>query len=124
MKYLTQSYYHKDLFTLTETDSGTDSDSDSKPNGYIVLCRTCSDCTDSDSLLSPFTMTLTANLGHVAIQTGEPVMTQGPPTEQFFFFSTIFISGYSSFRLICFCRVSVITVSLSLVFREEERKTM
>ena len=27
-------------FTLTETDSGTDSDSDSKPNGYIVLCKT------------------------------------------------------------------------------------
>ena len=27
-------------FTLTETDSGTDSDSDSKPGGYIVLCRT------------------------------------------------------------------------------------
>ena len=27
-------------FTLTETDSGTDSDSDFKPDGYIVLCRT------------------------------------------------------------------------------------
>ena len=27
-------------FTLTETDSSTESDSDSKPNGYIVLCRT------------------------------------------------------------------------------------
>ena len=27
-------------FTLTEMDSGTDSDSDSKPNGYILLCRT------------------------------------------------------------------------------------
>ena len=27
-------------FTLTETDSGTDLDSDSKPNGYIVQCRT------------------------------------------------------------------------------------
>ena len=27
-------------FTLLETDSGTDLDSDSKPNGYIVLCRT------------------------------------------------------------------------------------
>ena len=36
-------------FTLTETDSDTDSDLDSKPNGYIVLCRTCSHCTDSDS---------------------------------------------------------------------------
>ena len=36
-------------FTLTETDSGTDSDLDSKPDGYIVLCRTCSHCTDSDS---------------------------------------------------------------------------
>ena len=27
-------------FTLTETDSDTKSDSDSKPNGYIVLCKT------------------------------------------------------------------------------------
>ena len=35
------------LLTLTETDSS--SDSDSKPNGYIVLCRTCSHCTDLDS---------------------------------------------------------------------------
>ena len=29
-------------FTLLDTDSGTDSDSDSKPNGYIVLYSTCS----------------------------------------------------------------------------------
>ena len=36
-------------FTLTETDSGTHSDSDCKPNGYIVLCRTSSHCTNSDS---------------------------------------------------------------------------
>ena len=42
----TESYI---LFTLTETDSDTDSDSHSKPNGHIVLCRTCSHCTDSDS---------------------------------------------------------------------------
>ena len=34
-------------FTLTETDSGTDSDS--KPDSYIVLCRTCSHFTDSES---------------------------------------------------------------------------
>ena len=27
-------------FTLADSDAGTDSDSDSKPNGYIVLCRT------------------------------------------------------------------------------------
>ena len=27
-------------FKLPEMDSGTDSDSDSKPDGYIVLCRT------------------------------------------------------------------------------------
>ena len=27
------------LFTLMETDSDTDSDFDSKPDGYIVLCR-------------------------------------------------------------------------------------
>ena len=39
-------------FTLRSTDSGTmgtDSDSDFKPDDYIVLCRTCSHCTDSDS---------------------------------------------------------------------------
>ena len=28
---------------------GTDSDLDFKPNGYIVLCSTCSQYTDSDS---------------------------------------------------------------------------
>ena len=38
------------LFTLMETDSGTDLDSDSKPNGYIALCRTRSYCTDPYSL--------------------------------------------------------------------------
>ena len=32
-------------FTLTETNS----DSDSKPNGYSLPCRTCSHCTDSDA---------------------------------------------------------------------------
>ena len=35
-------------FTLPQTDSGTDSDLDSKPDGYIVLYRTCSHCTESD----------------------------------------------------------------------------
>ena len=30
-------------------DSGTDSDSDSKPDGYIVPYRTCSHCIDLDS---------------------------------------------------------------------------
>ena len=37
------------LFTLTDTNSGTDSDSTSKPSGYIVLCRTGSHYRDSDS---------------------------------------------------------------------------
>ena len=36
------------LFTLLETDSGTNSDSDSKPDCYIVLYRNCSNCTDLD----------------------------------------------------------------------------
>ena len=36
-------------FPLTETDSGIDSDLDSELDGYIVLCRTCSRYTDSDS---------------------------------------------------------------------------
>ena len=31
---------HYGLFTLTETDSGTDSDLNFEPDGYIVLCRT------------------------------------------------------------------------------------
>ena len=34
------------------TVPGTDSDSDSKPDGFIALCRTCSHCTDSD--LDPY----------------------------------------------------------------------
>ena len=37
-------------FTLMETDSCTDSDS--KTDGYIVLCRTCSPCTNSDTYSS------------------------------------------------------------------------
>ena len=39
---------HYGSFTLTWTNLGTDSDSDSKPDGYIVLCRIYSQCTDSD----------------------------------------------------------------------------
>ena len=35
------------LITLPDSDTGMDSDSDSKPNGNIALCRTCSHCTDS-----------------------------------------------------------------------------
>ena len=42
------------LFTLTETDLGTDSVLDSNPNGHIVLCRKCSHCTDSD--LDPYSL--------------------------------------------------------------------
>ena len=34
----------------------TDMDSDSKPNGYVVLSRTCSHCTDSD--LDPYSLFL------------------------------------------------------------------
>ena len=42
-------------FRLTETDSGTHPDSDSNPDGYIVTCRTCLHCTDSESdSYSPF----------------------------------------------------------------------
>ena len=43
-------------FTLTEMDSGTGSDSDSKPDGYIVLCRTYPHCTDFDS--NPYSLFL------------------------------------------------------------------
>ena len=35
------------LTTLPDLDMGTNSDSDSKPDGYIKLRRTCSHCTDS-----------------------------------------------------------------------------
>ena len=52
------------LFTLPDTDSATDSDSDYKPDGNIVPYRNYSHCTDSDldsepdpdpqSLLNPF----------------------------------------------------------------------
>ena len=49
----TQNLYYGS-FTLTETDSDTESDSDSKLDGYIVLCRTCSHCTDSDADNTPY----------------------------------------------------------------------
>ena len=52
------------LFTLPGTDSGTDLDLVSKPDSYIVLCRSCSHCmnryldlypdSDPQSLLHPF----------------------------------------------------------------------
>ena len=49
-KVLFEIYYVPNgSFTLTETDSGTDSDSNSKPDGYITLCRTCSHCRKSES---------------------------------------------------------------------------
>ena len=41
MGYIEYSTFSYDSFTFTETDPGTESDSDSKPDGYIVLCRTC-----------------------------------------------------------------------------------
>ena len=37
------------LFTLSDMDAGTDWDSDSNLDGYIVLCRICSHYTGSDS---------------------------------------------------------------------------
>ena len=40
--------YSNGLIALMETDLGTDSDSDSKPDGYIILYRDCSNCMDSD----------------------------------------------------------------------------
>ena len=35
--------------TVTDSDLDTDLDLESKPNAYIVLCRTCSHCTDLNS---------------------------------------------------------------------------
>ena len=40
--------------SLLDSDSDLESDLDSKPYDYIVLCRTCFHCTDSDSDLGPF----------------------------------------------------------------------
>ena len=48
--------HHYGSFTLLETDSGTNSDSDSEQNGYIVLYRICSNCTGSDS--DPYSLLL------------------------------------------------------------------
>ena len=45
-----------DLFTLPETDSDTDFDTDSKPDSYIVYyAKNCSNCMeyDSDSNTNP-----------------------------------------------------------------------
>ena len=43
-------------FTLMEMDLSVNLDSDFKLDGYIVLCRTCPHCTDSD--LDPYTLFL------------------------------------------------------------------
>ena len=40
------------LFILPDTGFGTDSNLDSKPDDYIVLCRICSHCINSD--LDPY----------------------------------------------------------------------
>ena len=42
------------LRTLPDTDSGTDSDSDSKPDGYIVLCKTCSHAQTRTRIPTPY----------------------------------------------------------------------
>ena len=42
-----------DLFTLSDTDGGTKVNSDFKPDGYIVPCKTCLHCTDTDLDPSP-----------------------------------------------------------------------
>ena len=39
---------------LSVLESKSDPESDSKPNRYIVLCRTCSHCTDLDSYPCPY----------------------------------------------------------------------
>ena len=49
-------YFRNGSFTLTETDSGMDSDCDSKRHVYTVLCRTWLHCTDSDS--DPYSLIL------------------------------------------------------------------
>ena len=41
-------------FPLLKTYSGMDSDSDSKPDGYIGLYRNFSHCTDSDWIPTPY----------------------------------------------------------------------
>ena len=48
MPHLLTSWRPYGLFTLPGTDPVTDSDLDSKPDGYIALRRNCSHCTDTD----------------------------------------------------------------------------
>ena len=49
------------LTTLPDMDIGMDSDSNYKPEGCIVLCRTYSNCTDSD----PYFLFLNVEFGNV-----------------------------------------------------------
>ena len=48
-------------YLLVQMDSGKTSDLDSKPDVYIVLCRTCLHCTDSDS--DPCSLSLYRGIG-------------------------------------------------------------
>ena len=67
-----EQYLCNGLFTLPETDLDTDSDSNSKPCGYIVLYRNCSHCMEfdcdpkSDPQLLPFPF-----LGQISVPESE-----------------------------------------------------
>ena len=50
-----ETYAYNGLFTLLGAGSATESDLDSKPDGYIVLCTACSHCMDLDSDPNPDT---------------------------------------------------------------------
>ena len=64
------------LFTLPDTDSGSDSDLDSKSDGYIVICRIWSHCTDLYS--DPYSLTrspmVTACIFWMDIHTRSPCL--------------------------------------------------
>ena len=46
-------------------NSGTESDLDSKPDDYILLCRACSHCADSDS--HPYPDPVATFLGQICV---------------------------------------------------------
>ena len=52
---------------IAELDTGMDSGQDSKPDGYIVICRTCSHCTHSDS--DPYSLFLHRTGNRVRVHT-------------------------------------------------------
>ena len=73
-----QERFGNDSFKLPETDSGTDSDSDSKPYSYIILCKTWSHCSDSE----PYSLSLLGTGIRVPVSTRVVSGNVNEPLEQ------------------------------------------